>query len=115
MAENHTNAASDPSNQKKETVLRRALTTFKCGVSSLGGRYPRAYSIAIGFFWMGLCGVQTKLLTSGSYPLTLLIWTYSGTIVYSYIIRDIASHDRLVIPFYAIGTAVGLFAASFFK
>jgi hypothetical protein len=64
---------------------------------------------------MGVCGVQTKLLTSGNYPLSLLVWTYGGTMVYSYIIKDIAREDRLVIPFYAIGTSAGLLVASLFR
>lgn len=65
---------------------------------------------ALGFVWMLMTGVQTKLIVKAPNLFALFAWAVAISLVWGYLIRVIAVSRDAVIS-YAVGTGLGIVLA----
>jgi hypothetical protein len=65
----------------------------------------------LGFIWMFIITVQTRLIACFDHNLAILApWTFFTSVVYCLIVKKISLEDAITLP-YALGTTLGLVAA----
>lgn len=61
----------------------------------------------MGFLWMLMISIQTRLIASGKNIGFLLVWAFLISLIWGYLIKMIVLDANTILP-YAIGTSFGV-------